>query len=219
MDKKNTMLLTVIAVATLLVAVVGATFAYFTASNTNDGKTTVVTGQTTTIAAVGLTNPTSNLYITLTATEMAQDESLYKAYWATNSAKETGVANYEAAATQRPIAVATVETGGDATAKYTCTANVTFVVEGAMASALVKDDAYVQFGGLLTNKVDLADVYAAEGHKYTAPVTFNLDNTTNSQNVTAALAIANRDADQTVIAGKGLTVTFSNTDFSCTVVK
>ena len=29
MDKKNTMLLTVIAVATLLVAVVGATFAYF----------------------------------------------------------------------------------------------------------------------------------------------------------------------------------------------
>lgn len=31
MDKKNTLLLTVIAVATLLVAVVGATFAYFTA--------------------------------------------------------------------------------------------------------------------------------------------------------------------------------------------
>ena len=31
MEKKNTILLTVIAVATLLVAVVGATFAYFTA--------------------------------------------------------------------------------------------------------------------------------------------------------------------------------------------
>ena len=30
-NKKNTILLTVIAVATLLVAVVGATFAYFTA--------------------------------------------------------------------------------------------------------------------------------------------------------------------------------------------
>lgn len=37
MEKKNTVLLTVIAVATLLVAVVGATFAYFTASNTTSG--------------------------------------------------------------------------------------------------------------------------------------------------------------------------------------
>lgn len=35
MEKKNTVLLTVIAVATLLVAVVGATFAYFTATNTD----------------------------------------------------------------------------------------------------------------------------------------------------------------------------------------
>ena len=36
MEKKNMVLLTVIAVATLLVAVVGATFAYFTASITNE---------------------------------------------------------------------------------------------------------------------------------------------------------------------------------------
>lgn len=37
MEKKNTILLTVIAIATLLVAVVGATFAYFTATVTNEG--------------------------------------------------------------------------------------------------------------------------------------------------------------------------------------
>lgn len=37
MEKKNTVLLTVIAVATLLVAVVGATFAYFTATATTEG--------------------------------------------------------------------------------------------------------------------------------------------------------------------------------------
>jgi predicted ribosomally synthesized peptide with SipW-like signal peptide len=40
MDKKNTVLLTVIAVATLLVAVVGATFAYFSAQVTNNNQTT-----------------------------------------------------------------------------------------------------------------------------------------------------------------------------------
>lgn len=43
MEKKNTILLTVIAIATLLVAVVGATFAYFTAqvTTTNDKNNTV----------------------------------------------------------------------------------------------------------------------------------------------------------------------------------
>lgn len=39
MEKKNTVLLTVIAVATLLVAVVGATFAYFSATVTEENKT------------------------------------------------------------------------------------------------------------------------------------------------------------------------------------
>lgn len=45
-NKKNTILLTVIAVATLLVAVVGATFAYFTASGAQvtTGDVTVSTG-------------------------------------------------------------------------------------------------------------------------------------------------------------------------------
>lgn len=41
MEKKNTVLLTVIAIATLLVAVVGATFAYFSANQTNTAKVTV----------------------------------------------------------------------------------------------------------------------------------------------------------------------------------
>lgn len=41
MEKKNTVLLTVIAIATLLVAVVGATFAYFSASVTQDATVTV----------------------------------------------------------------------------------------------------------------------------------------------------------------------------------
>lgn len=42
MEKKNTVLLTVIAVATLLVAVVGATFAYFSATVTENNKTETV---------------------------------------------------------------------------------------------------------------------------------------------------------------------------------
>ncbi|MCM1053275.1 MAG: SipW-dependent-type signal peptide-containing protein [Ruminococcus sp.] len=46
MERKNTILLTVIAVATLLVAVVGATFAYFTATTTSTGQGGSTTGNT-----------------------------------------------------------------------------------------------------------------------------------------------------------------------------
>lgn len=51
-NKTNTMLLTVIAIATLLVAVIGATFAYFTAqlSGQETNSTVVVNGATLTIA-------------------------------------------------------------------------------------------------------------------------------------------------------------------------
>lgn len=49
-NKKNTILLTVIAVATLLVAVVGATFAYFTAQG-EQGTTATVTVSTGTAAS------------------------------------------------------------------------------------------------------------------------------------------------------------------------
>lgn len=55
MEKKNTILLTVIAVATLLVAVVGATFAYFTATSTaGDPNDTASTGTTTTVGGVNI---------------------------------------------------------------------------------------------------------------------------------------------------------------------
>lgn len=54
MEKKNTVLLTVIAVATLLVAVVGATFAYFTATTTPNGNGGEADVTTTTVGSVDL---------------------------------------------------------------------------------------------------------------------------------------------------------------------
>ena len=70
MDKKNTMLLTVIAVATLLVAVVGATFAYFSVSNSTANATTV----DATVEQVGTVTLSggADLDITITAAQMAE---------------------------------------------------------------------------------------------------------------------------------------------------
>lgn len=63
MEKKNMVLLTVIAVATLLVAVVGATFAYFSISTTNNfgggtgdqGKTNITASDAKTADAITIT--------------------------------------------------------------------------------------------------------------------------------------------------------------------
>lgn len=62
--KNNTALLTVIAIATLLVAVVGATFAYFSASTDNDANVNV----TATTAAADAFTATSSDDITLNVT-------------------------------------------------------------------------------------------------------------------------------------------------------
>ena len=67
-NRKNTILLTVIAVATLLVAVVGATFAFFTASgsSTTKGDVTVSTG-----------TAGSSTFGTLTAINIYADKLLF----------------------------------------------------------------------------------------------------------------------------------------------
>ena len=77
MDKKNTMLLTVIAVATLLVAVVGATFAYFSIvqQGGSGSSQTTFTGDMADVGNYGTTtlNPMiTNLKLTLSAADMSQ---------------------------------------------------------------------------------------------------------------------------------------------------
>ncbi len=71
MEKKNTMLLTVIAVATLLVAVVGATFAYFSLTVSGDTSTTIVNTQTQKLPTITMKTGKENFGVSVTATDMA----------------------------------------------------------------------------------------------------------------------------------------------------
>ena len=72
MEKKNTMLLTVIAVATLLVAVVGATFAYFSITATGTGETSAtISAQKIGTATISTVEDNKTLTLSLTADDMA----------------------------------------------------------------------------------------------------------------------------------------------------
>ncbi len=86
MEKKNTMLLTVIAVATLLVAVVGATFAYFSITASGN-STTVVNTQTQKLPTITMTEGKSTFGISVTASDMAMNNVGPR--WAMNTGDES----------------------------------------------------------------------------------------------------------------------------------
>jgi len=207
MDNKKTIIASIIGVALLVVLVVGATFAYFTTAVTNDDGETLVTGKTDAIGSIALTNPTSNLHITLSALDMAQ--SNLGAYYATNDSTK----NYDTEEVQREIAVATL-TGGEATTHYECTTTINLIRDPALMMVLQPGDAYIQFGGVLTDKVDLTSVQSS------FPVTFKLNGTdTLRQSVSASFSIVNRNVNQNAIAGKNFTLKFLNDDLECKVVE
>lgn len=73
MEKKNTVLLTVIAIATLLVAVVGATFAYFSVNMTNNNAD--VTVKATTAKASDVFTSTGDGTLSLDITNAVMQEA------------------------------------------------------------------------------------------------------------------------------------------------
>lgn len=155
MDKKNTMLLTVIAIATLLVAVVGATFAYFSISADATGVTTTnVNGQATSTGAITMVTETENLYLKLSAAEMSQTAAgeSGKIYYATTTATTPEMThNYledQAAATFDLVTfkLASGETKYDCTYKYTVKITTSGVNTSAITGDLA-DDIKIVFAG------------------------------------------------------------------------
>ena len=155
MDKKNTMLLTVIAIATLLVAVVGATFAYFSISADASGVTTTnVNGQATSTGAITMVTNTENLYLKLSAAEMSQTAAgeSGKIYYATTTATTPEMThNYledQAAATfdLATFSLASGETKYDCTYKYTVKIT-TSGVNTSLITGNLADDIKIVFAG------------------------------------------------------------------------
>ncbi len=216
MDKKNTMLLTVIAVATLLVAVVGATFAYFSITSNQDTTPTTVTGETEAVGTVALNNETSAMHLSLTAADMAEANKGTSYYATTETAQ-----NYDTTKTDRSIAKATV-TGGEATTKYKCTAKINFKLTGDMATLLQTGDGTIS----LTNgtnataestSVDLKEIADAGTDGKNVNVTYNLTGTATDE-IKAAVAINNLDKEQNYLSGKSFNLVIVTNDFACDTV-
>ncbi len=119
--KGNTAMLTVIAIATLLVAVVGATFAYFSASTTNNASVTVQaeTKAADTFEATGGAN--ISLDVTAASMQKAAGKNDYTVIAATDSDNSMTV-SLKAGSGQ---ATCTYDVVYTPTTAYTTTANAT----------------------------------------------------------------------------------------------
>lgn len=138
MERKNTMLLTVIAVATLLVAVVGATFAYYSVVNGTDSSTTNVNTTTEKVGTVTLQNLIPNLYLNVTATQMAEANHGHD-YYAIAGNDATAAAN--ASAVTHDIAKIKSENGETNTVYY-CTFDVTLTTTNGQGKASDEESAW-----------------------------------------------------------------------------
>lgn len=214
MDKKNTMLLTVIAVATLLVAVVGATFAYFSVTATNNATNTTVTGSAESMGAITLTTNTSALKLNLDATQMAQAKN-GTSYYATVDGTASTTANSFDLAT---ASVADGDTKYDCEYSYKVTASITTAVTDGS-----DDDITVDFAGdsitSAKKSYTLKEILAAGDTGVEIAGKFTQLTAGTDQKITVSSKLTNVNEEQNGLAGNGYTITLApSSTFTCTAV-
>lgn len=135
MEKKNTVLLTVIAVATLLVAVVGATFAYFTATTAGTGTGTATTNTTTTVGSVALD------LVTTTNTGDIKYPGGMMVNGASVTATVTGAGTFSATYDINYEVDATALSSANTTVNYTLYRTTSAITGDAMSGCTLQTDA------------------------------------------------------------------------------
>ena len=217
-NKKNTILLTVIAVATLLVAVVGATFAYFTASGAQ-GTTGNVTVSTGTAA--------SSEFGVIKALNLYADASTFAQGGADVTGETTGTVKWTAPGATQEHTPDEAERSFCYTAALNITAN-TFTVSAANTEKLNELEFTAKKGStVLLDKVSLVDLdtkvgktgsinipTTAGGSEYTHKLIADAGASLTDE-WTITVTLKNLDMNQNENTGKQLTGQIAFTKVSC----
>ncbi len=208
-NNKNSIVITVIAVATLLVAVVGATFAYFqaTADSAKSTNVTVTTG------TAGSTTFTVGSAINITA-----DQTTFASGAGNRSGSTTGSAKFVA-----PTAVSGTLNASDLQSCYKVTVNISangfsYTVNSntpELTLTVTKNStAVVSSKDITTTTGDIQIPTASGGTTYTHTLSTTAGgNVTDSWNVTVTLI--NLTTNQNANAGKSLSGTLKFESTSC----
>jgi len=212
MKDRKTMVLTVIAIVTLSLLVIAATFAYFQAMNSASGSTTVTT-QNETIGSVIVTNPTESLYLKLSAYDM-QENKKNTSYYAT-PLKNTEGSTYSTGKVNNVISNYEISGGADDTV-YSCSYKLSVVApsniqKGDMTLELTGIGSKIE--GLSTLSIDLAETK----NKYT--VTFSRIGNGSGNLLAGDIIFNNTNKDQSYLAGQNINASISLTGLNCVIEK
>ena len=208
-NRKNTILLTVIAVATLLVAVVGATFAYFTAQ----GGTSVQTPVNVTTAQTSNGSFSTSGAITIKATQENFGQGK-----GNQTGQATGTVTYTASSTAASDFCYTVTlditantfgyTTGESTPELTFTAE-----KAASATDLTSPTTLINAQDITTTSTDIQIPNAVSGSDYVHQISAGQGATVNDQ-WRFTVTFVNLDSDQNANTGKSFTgqIVFAQTD-------
>ncbi len=225
MVKKSSLFLTIIAVATLIVAVIGASFAYFSYVGESTSTLTTVTGS---IASTGLVSTTGGkeLSMTLTANQMS-----YANREKTYHISDTGSITITEDGTH-PVEIATMAISGGAAGKnYACDGTITIelpadgntikdnLTAGVFYIAFSKGNNPTLINTLDTAEIDLHDALnsaVTKNFKYT--LTSGETATTNTTSLKADVYFKNTTDKQLDMAGKSIKVNITVKTVECNVV-
>jgi len=206
-EKRKVFVPTLIAVLTLLLLVVGATYAYFSVDTTNTFGTKTITTSAESIGNVAL-SAGNNLRVSLTAEQM-MNKGLDTVYYASNSGTTT-------TPTSEVIGTATVTGEGI----YKCTYSLSIDDNS--------NSMYDVFQGMNTKSAGQI-ILTVNGTKYDFNTTDLFPKVINGSmivsseeefDITASLKIINSTTiDQSGLKGTNITLTMSLSDFNCDAVE
>lgn len=222
MEKKKTILSTLFAVLTLLISVVGATFAYFSVNSTSSNANSLVSTKAGAVGAVSMTEGISNFYLNVSAEQMSKSASM------PSIEGGVGIIHYYAQPTNiqstdvepSPLVVAYLEASNIENEEiiYNCTFDYTIMpidISDAEAMEVLKKDSFLELyiihdDGLIQKQYNLGEIQKSS-------VSVNIkDGHIYSISLLAGLSNKNEYA-QNAIAGKSLQTNISFENFKCVV--
>jgi len=229
-NRKKKITVLVIGIATLVVLVLGATYAYFVAEATNLFGTYTITAETENVGGVMLEKSATGLSLNLKTTDMIQQEEDVMYYATTDGTPSTS-------SNEVTIGTASVIDTSD-TNYYTC--NYTLSITNGNSSSA--SNMYTAFQNWKTNgytngNVSVSGSYATEGQIVLTvagqtydfatsslfPITYNgtlsYIHTGESKDIKASLYVKNEEEiNQIAIAGTTININVEVTNFSCSLI-
>ena len=196
----------IILVITLILVVIGTTYAYFNMQVINNSKTTnmeITTGEQNKIT---LSSSLTNYHLHLKVSDMTLDKVGSSYYGTTDTGKD-----YEINGTLGTKELGNITINGELIDKYICSATININKSGNMSTVLEEGDLILVIKqGITATSYDLSKVIDNPTFK------FNISNS-NIEPIKAYLKFTNQETDQSNIAGKELTISININDFKCEV--